>query len=299
MCSHKPSSSCLYLQSTDHHNPRPTHAPSTFPKRHVFQPEASLSSRLSSLPLLPWHPQKDQGGGVPRLHSPAWANRYLMKHCAGWQHSAFISSPLGLPAGRALLLQNLLASTPVPARTLSHSPNETPVWERILRATHRGRKKRQLPRPPWCSSYPGSRTDLVQASSAGLVQSLAKVLHYLDAPTLQLSPWKPDKKAASHAATCHSGMAACPRYFTQRQMRNRHLMCSRLYQVLVYLSGWVWAKNLLQGLLESPRSSFMTEMWSWWSCSPPHLPGLHNAMKGLMLWLQSSNITLWNYTDLQ
>lgn len=61
--SHKPSSTGLYLQSAEHHNPCPTHTLPTFPK--CLQPEASLSSRLSSLPLLPRHPCRDQGGGSP------------------------------------------------------------------------------------------------------------------------------------------------------------------------------------------------------------------------------------------
>lgn len=51
----------------------------------------------------------ESGRGLPRLHPPARAGGYLMGHHSGWQRSALISSSLWLPAGRVLLMQDLLA----------------------------------------------------------------------------------------------------------------------------------------------------------------------------------------------
>lgn len=100
---HKPSRGHPHLPSTDHHDPPPARAiplsrlPS-LPCRSVSQQQEAV---LSARPCFP---------GGSGEGSPACAPRQVLNGTPQrWQRSALISPSLGLPAGRALLLQNLLA----------------------------------------------------------------------------------------------------------------------------------------------------------------------------------------------
>lgn len=81
----------------------PPQALPTFSKCHVFQPRSISQQQVVLSALTSLASPEGPGRRLLPLCSLAQAIKYLMKHHAGWQ----LSSPLQLPTGRALLLQNL------------------------------------------------------------------------------------------------------------------------------------------------------------------------------------------------
>lgn len=204
--------------------PTPSPTATTAPGLPVLFPpfprSGSLSQQQEAVLCLPARPcsLSIPGGaarGLPRLRSPARASGDLMEHHSGWQRSALISSSLKLPAGTALLLQNLLARRwrlHNLLLTLQARPPPERSYDRLLTA---GRRRKQLPHPPQNCGSPESRTALIRAPSEEEVWGTHFIIWMC-----RRAHWK------HRAETSHSSTAAGPWLSVQRQMRTQLMMYS-------------------------------------------------------------------------
>lgn len=120
-----------------------------------------------------------------------------------------------------------------PYALLLTSPSESPRGRaRIPGCSQREGGRRRLPRPPRYSRYPGSRTGLVQASSAGHTWSPAKVLHYLGAAA-------PGSQRRWQRTVQHGCLSPAFQTEAKEEPMPDMFLHYQLYQAVVHLSGWV------------------------------------------------------------